>query len=187
MKIRLVVFGFVSISLLTLSCLNADDEQSSGKTDQEKSTSDFKLKMRSNNGAYETSAFSFRSATQEINKHQNYVDLVYNGCGSLHFNPVGRMTNRVADLGEMKLDEAAEKISGEEDWHEHAIAPKKGHVYIQKIDAQGQKMLVQFRIDDIEQDTLSVSWRTLEKLKGDIGQRGRAGTMGQCGGKHQTK
>ena len=81
---------------------------------------------------------------------------------ALYFAANYRLEKAASELGEMKLDEAAEEVSGDEDWHKHCIPPKKGHVYIQKIDAQGQKMLVQFRIDDIEQDTLHVSWRKLE-------------------------
>lgn len=187
MKTMLRMLSFTCLFVLLASSAVGEEKEGADQSRSDQEKSDFTLKLRQDNGAYRGSEFSFRTNSQDIEKHQNYVDLIYNGCGTLHFNPVGQMANRVADLGEMEFADAPKKIVGDEDWHQISIEPQEGHVYTQIINAQGQKMLVQFRVDKVEQDSLAISWRTIEKLKGRLGNRGRAGTMGQCGGQHQSK
>ncbi len=89
------------------------------------------LTLRANNNAYRTSAFSFPLASQKLEEHGNYVDLVYNGCGLLHFNPVGSMSSRVADLGEQ--EDLAVELDPKENalGRDKLICPRKG-VFIGK-------------------------------------------------------
>ena len=142
------------------------------------------LTRRTNNGAYGTSAFSFRSASQELGEHRNNVDLVFNGCGLLHFNPVGGMNSRVADLGETTLDvelEPADRV-----WASQAFFPEEGHVYLHQIRHGDQSMVVKFRVDELQRDEMAISWLVVEEVAGR-GPTGMSGTMGQCGGHHQAR
>lgn len=113
---------------------------------------------------------------------------MFNGCGLLHFNPVGGMQTRVADLGENDLDVAVD-MDARHVWATQAFVPEEGHVYLQKIDCRGtgQKMIVKYRIDEAERDRLEVSWSVLEEVEGVLRPGGMAGTMGQCGGRHGSR
>ena len=100
-----IVFGGLASGLLMPTALHAQSEEESEMEREsrwgkgETKAKGLVLTRRANNNAYGTSAFSFRTATQDLAVHRNHVDLVFNGCGLLHFNPVGGMRSRVCDLG----------------------------------------------------------------------------------------
>ncbi|MDG1809225.1 MAG: hypothetical protein P8I27_15135 [Pirellulaceae bacterium] len=165
--------------------LEAQTEQS--RWGDEKKSFNLVLTRRANNNAYGTSAFSFRLVSQKLEEHGNYVDLVYNGCGLLHFNPVGGMSSRVADLGEqedlaVELDPKEKRV-----WARQAYLPEEGHVYWQEVKCGGQTMTVKYRIQDIERDEIKIQWAVVNELAGPVPSRGMAGTMGQCGGQHRSQ
>jgi hypothetical protein len=119
--------------------------------------------------------------------HDNYVDLVFNNCGVLHFNPVGDMSSRATDLGVGTLDGTPRAAGADAKWFAQSVRPEAGHVYLLEINADDQRSLVKFRIDDVQGDSMKISWTAIElapppqPAPGD-GKRGRAGTMGLCGG-----
>ncbi len=155
-------------------------------------TQQFSLTKRQEQGPYGNSAYSFRHASAELTEHRNEVDLVYSNCGLLHINPVGRMSSRVTDLGEAALEAAPDAADENAKWLEQSVKPQQGHVYLQEIVAHDQRSLVKFRVDEAAGDSLKISWVAIEldpppaPAPGQ-GQRGRAGTMGLCGGPHQAK
>src|SRR3954471_20476064 len=67
------------------------------------------LEMRTDNGPYKNSAYSFRQATRDTKVHCNYVDLLLNKCGMLHISTVSSNQNRIVDLGEAKLADAPDE------------------------------------------------------------------------------
>ena len=184
--------GFKGACLLGLTfilCLpylaTAQTEES--RWGDEEDTFNLVLTRRGNNGAYGTSAFSFCKATHEVDEHRNYVDLVYNGCGLLHFNPVGGMASRVADLGEQ--DDLDVEFDADEKriWASQAYLPEEGHVYWQEIKSNGRTMVVKYRVQDVERDEIKLRWTIVKKVEGRERARGMAGTMGQCGGHHASR
>ena len=146
----------------------------------------FILTRRLDNDAYGTSAFSFLKNTNDVAEHGNYVDLVFNGCGQLHFNPVGGMESRVADLGENKLDVAVD-MDEERFWADDSFPPQKDHVYLHDVKSNGQTMTVKFRVDEITNDELKISWEVVKEATTGHEPSALAGTMGQCGGHHQAR
>ena len=144
-----------------------------------------KLTVRKDNDAYETSAYSFTNASQDVAEHHNYVQLVYNTCGSLHINPFGGSKNRIADLG--AVDFATVKVP-EEGWKEQCVRPREGHVYVLEIgalDKQPGKDYVKFIVTSIGDDgELSIEWVPMgEELRPLGANSGANGTMGACGGR----
>jgi hypothetical protein len=144
----------------------------------------FTLTKRADSGAYGAAAFSFRTNSQDIEVHKNYVDLVYNGCGLLHTSPVNGQANRICDLGEGTLDGVPVEKAADAKWHTDSIRPKANHVYLEAISAQDQTMLVKFRVDEVAANKVKISWKTIMPLGGEpmAPNRGRAGTKGQCTG-----
>jgi hypothetical protein len=169
--------------------LLADDDhaQSEKDHDQDNKSTEFELTIREGNSAYGTAAYSFRFSTQNVLKHRNLVDLVYNRCGQLHVNAHGGMRSRIADLGEVDFDEVHKApLKG---WNVHCIQPKKGHVYIQEVNDGQHKAHVKFLVADVGDDgTLKLKWSPVESEQEFPQFRlGSAGIMGQCGGYHQER
>lgn len=165
----------------------AQTEESRWGDEDESKTHGLVLTRRANNGAYGTSAFSFRKSSQDVDEHRNYVDLVFNGCSLLHFNPVGGMESRVADLGEqddlhVEFDPDAKRV-----WATQAYLPEEGHVYWHEVKCNGQTMTVKYRIEDIERDEIKLKWTVVKELTGRERATGMGGTMGQCGGQHGSR
>ena len=144
------------------------------------------LKRRADNGPYVEAAYSFRQATHDKAVHRNYVDLVLNGCGQLHVSPVNGVKSRITDLGTADLAKAPNNAPADAKWMAESIPPEEGHVYLLEIDATGQRMTVKFRVDEVANDAVKLTWVTVKPLEGPAPnpRRGAAGTMGQCGGKH---
>lgn len=148
------------------------------------------LTRRADNGAYGTSAYSFRLASQDEAVHHNYVDLVFNGCGQLHVNPVTGMSSRIVDLGAVSFDSPVATPGADAAWHQRSITPQAGHVYYQEIKDERQSFAVEFLVTNATADTVKLRWEPVDPAHQVLplppGQ-GAAGTMGQCGGAHAEK
>ena len=148
------------------------------------------LSKRADNGAYGTSAYSFRLASQDYAVHRNYVDLVFNGCGQLHVNPVTGMGSRIVDLGAISFGPAVATPPADSPWHQRSITPQAGHVYYQEIRDGRQSFAVEFLVTEATADTVKLRWEpadaSYQVLPLPPG-KGAAGTMGQCGGSHPEK
>lgn len=143
------------------------------------------LKMRKDSGDYNKAAYSFRKQTSDAKIHRNYVDLVFDKCGSLHVTPVRGQENRICDLGETTLENAPDESPADATWRSESVAPQAGHVYLEEINQHGQTMTVKFIVDSVTDDTVKLRWVTVKPLEGqDDPNRGAAGRKGQCGGKH---
>ena len=174
-------FGFI-LCLLALPA-------SAGHT-AEPAPTDVTLTKRTDNGAYGTSAYSFRLASQDYAVHRNYVDLVFNGCGQLHVNPVNGMSSRIVDLGAIPLDPPAATPPTDAAWHQRSITPQAGHVYYQEIKDERQSFAVEFLVTAASADTVKLRWESVDpshKVLPLPSGKGAAGTMGQCGGMHSEK
>jgi hypothetical protein len=137
------------------------------------------LVRRPGNGAYEKSAYSFRYASQEARVHRNQVDLVFNACGLIHINPVGKLTSNEVILAPLKrLNDVKEVPEG--DWLVSCFAPTKGTVYLMRVDDGTTKFMVKFRIVDSKPDKVTLEWMPHR------GVAAQAGTMGNCGGAHSS-
>ena len=150
------------------------------------------LTKRANNGAYDTSAYSFRLASQDYAVHHNYVDLVFNGCGQLHINPVTGMNSRIADLGAISFPPTAPIAppDGDAAWRQRSITPQVGHVYLQDIKDERQSFAVEFVVTDVSAGTVKLRWQAVDPTHRVLPLapgKGAAGTAGQCGGPHPEK
>ncbi len=145
------------------------------------------LTKRADNGAYGTSAYSFRLASQNYAVHHNYVDLVFNGCGQLHINPVNGMSSRIVDLGAIPFGPSVVTPPADAAWHQESITPQAGHVYYQEIKDQRQSFAVEFLITNATADTVKLRWEPADPAHQVLPLapgKGAGGTMGQCGGSH---
>ncbi len=150
------------------------------------------LNKRANNGAYGTSTYSFRLASQDYAVHRNYVDLVFNGCGQLHINPVTGMSSRIADLGAIPFTPTAPTAppDGDAAWRQRSITPQAGHVYLQDIKDERQSFAVEFVVTEVSADTVKLRWQTVDPAHQVLPLapgKGAAGTAGQGGGPHPEK
>lgn len=141
------------------------------------------LTQREGNGPYGNSAFSFRQATQDLKKHKNYVDVLLNNCGLLHINMYTSEKNRICDLGAMDLAKAPKEAPANATWMEDCIKPQAGHVYLEEIADDDQKMTVLFRVDQVGQNGVDLTWVTVKPMQGQPlpANHGAAGTHGSCG------
>ncbi len=182
-----LVTGIITLGSFNTSLFGQEEDSDSryGGMDTVTESKSIVLTRRANNNAYGTSAYSFRTASQDVTEHRNYVDLVYNGCGSLHFNPCGGMRSEVADLGALALDDEID-LEGDHNWADQFLIPQAGHLYLHKIRSEGQTMTVKFRVDEVQPDKVSISWAAIKEVSG-APPAGMAGTMGQCGGPHMAR
>ena len=165
----------------------AQSKESRFDVGEEESEQRFLLEIRDDT-EYSKSAFSFRTEAQDIDVHRNNVDLVFNNCGRLHFNPVLGMKSKVADLGEEDLRVEVDLEEEDRDWSASSFIPEEGHVYLQVVNYQGGAMKVKFRIDEMERDEkLAISFEVLEEWSGGRPSSAKAGVMGKCGGPHPPK
>ena len=148
------------------------------------------LTKRADNGPYGTSAYSFRLASGDYAVHHNYVDLVFNGCGQLHINPVNGMSSRVVDLGAIPFVPSIAAPPSDAAWHQRSITPQAGHVYYQEIKDERQSFAVEFLVTEASADTVKLRWEPVDSTHQVLplpAGKGAAGTMGQCGGPHAEK
>lgn len=176
MNVR-VVSTFVALSVCVASLVTAREA--------DPKPSSVTLTKRADS-AYGTAAFSFRTASSDLAVHKNYVDLVFNGCGLLHVAPTSGSKNRICDLGKHTLDTSPDAAPADVKWLAECVTPVAGHVYLEDINDQGQTMQVKFRVDELKPDAVTITYLVVTPLGGEPmdPRRGRAGTMGQCGGKH---
>jgi hypothetical protein len=143
------------------------------------------LDMRQDSGPYKNSAYSFRKATADPAVHRNYVDLLFNKCGSFHVNMVSGQQNRACDLGAITLKDSPDSAPPDAKWWGECFKPQAGHVYLEEISQHDQTMTVKFIIDEVATKSVKLTWVTVKPLQGpDDSRRGAAGTMGQCGATH---
>jgi hypothetical protein len=144
------------------------------------------LTTRADNGPYGQAAYSFRRATHDVAVHNNYVDVLLNRCGQLHVSPTAGYASRICDLGKSELAGApdAPPEGAAAAWKTESIRPVAGHVYLLEIDESGQTMTVRFAVDEVTPKGVKLAWLTVKAVAGPAPNRGRAGTMGQCGGDH---
>lgn len=135
------------------------------------------LTKRKDNGAYGTSAYSFRYASQDLDVHKNDVDLIYNGCGLLHVAPYGGLKNRIAKVDSPSF--AAAKMLPDQGWHTQSIEPEKDAFYVMEIDDGTTHERVKFHILSLTDAEIRFEWTPFRDVT-----KGTAGTMGQCSGKH---
>jgi len=137
------------------------------------------LDKRKDNKAYGTSAYSFRKATSDQKIHRNYVDVVFNGTGSLHINPVNGEENQICDLGTVSLKDSPDDAPADAKWFKVCVKPEAGHVYLEQIKQNGQTMTVKFSVDEASGEKVKITWVTIKALEGEEDtHRGAAGTMG---------
>ncbi|MGI9519927.1 MAG: hypothetical protein ACR2NP_22930 [Pirellulaceae bacterium] len=179
--------GLIALMLTLLLPHLASAQTEESRWGGSENTFNLILTRRADNDAYGTSAFSFRKTSHNPVEHRNYVDLVFNGCGLLHFNPVGGMTSRVADLGEQEDLDVDFDPDEDRIWASEAYLPEEGHVYWQEIKCAGQTMTVIYRVQDVERDEIKLRWTVVEEVEGAEAPLGMAGTMGQCGGQHAAR
>ena len=148
------------------------------------------LTKRADNGVYGTSAYSFRLASQDYTVHHNYVDVVFNGCGQLHINPVIGMSSRIVDLGAVPFGPAVATPPADAPWRERSITPQAGHVYYQEIRDERQSFAVEFLVSEASADGVKLRWEPVDPAHQVLPLppgKGAAGTAGQCGGPHPEK
>jgi len=167
---------FAAALVLFALCLAAVDDAAQQVT----------LEMRTDNGPYKKSTYSFRQATGDPAVHKNYVDLLLNKCGLLHISTVSGVESRICDLGKSSLKDAPDTAPADAKWYDECVKPVAGHVYLQEIKADKQTMTVKFLVDEVAEDKVKLTWVTVKPLAGPTpeARRGAAGTMGQCGGEH---
>jgi hypothetical protein len=132
------------------------------------------LTKRLDNGAYKTSAYSFRYASQDLAVHKNHVDILYNACGSVHVAVVGGCKSTIARAEGKTLRDV--KTAPKAGWNEHLV-PEKGACYVLSIDTDECRMKVKLLLTDVSDKAVKFEWAPLPPPD-------EAGTLGQCGGPH---
>lgn len=157
------------------------------RPNQEEKGKQVTLTMRKDNGEYGTSAYSFRFESQDMAVHSNFVDLLYNSCGLMHFNVHGGMESQLVDLGKQDLSKVSEPPK--DGWLKDCVLPQEGHVYLLKIDDGEMRFSVKFRITKMVKESVEFRWVVVGKRPDptDLTNAGAAGTMGQCAGKHDSE
>lgn len=135
------------------------------------------LKKRGSEDPYGPSAYSFRYASQDPEIHGNDVDLVFNNCGQLHLNVVASNKSRVAKLPPNGLAGGLPK----DGWFSDSFPPEKG-AYVMEVEDDATHMLVKFDITDASKSEVKLRWMPVRSPG-----KGKAGTMGHCGGSHDSK
>ena len=136
------------------------------------------LTKRLDNGAYKTSAWSFRYESQDVAVHRNYVDLVFDACGCVHTAVHGGSKSTIARVEGKKLSEVT--TLPRTGWQQ-CILPEKGAVYVLSIDDQETRMQVKLLVTEVTDKSVKFEWAQLPP------QAGQAGTKGQCSGPHEAK
>jgi len=126
---------------------------------------------------YETSAYSFRYASQDVEVHKNHVDLGLGTCGRLHVSFHGGQENQIARVGAKKLDEVQSWPA--KGWQKSCVNPEKDAVYVMDVNDGKTRSRVKFRIVEAKPDKVTIEWAPFrDELVG------KAGTSGLCGGEH---
>jgi hypothetical protein len=135
------------------------------------------LTKRLDNGAYKTSAYSFRFASQDVAVHKNHVDVVYDLCGCVHVVTHGGSKNKIARVEAKALRDV--KTAPEQGWQE-CVLPEKGALYVLSIDTDESRMRVRLQVTEVTDKLVKFEWAQLPPAT-------EPGTKGQCGGPHEAK
>ena len=159
-----------------------------GETREEKIDGRITLDRRTTTD-YRRSAYSFRYDSQDINRHRNYVDIVYSANGLMRVNNHGGLKNLICDLGKnAPLDNDLKKVA-RRSWTEKMIEPKQGHTYGLQIQEMGEKMTVAFRITQLEDNKLQFVFVNLSNKEWSVPNynRGMAGASGMSRGRPNSR
>jgi hypothetical protein len=129
------------------------------------------LTKRVDNGAYGTSAYSFRLASQDV-------------AGQIFINPTGGMKSRIVDLGTVTFGSPVATPPANPAWQHNSIIPQAGHVYYQEINDGRQSFAVEFLVTEATPDTVKLRWKPVNpahKILPLAPGAGMAGTMGISG------
>ena len=156
--------------------------QDSAKTDADKSMRTVKLEKRTAT-EYGKSGFSFRYKTQDITKHKNYVDVVYEQ-GRMRINNHGGIKCRIADLGTEKDIKKANEMLKDAKWSDKLLPPVAGRTYALDIVEDKHKMSALFHVTKVDEKVMEFVWQPDPKKKWpvDLTRRGAAGCSGMMGG-----
>jgi hypothetical protein len=135
---------------------------------------------------YGNAGYSFLFASRDPAVHRNYVDLLFNSCGLLHFNTYSGTKNRVASLG--NVDFAKVKKVPTEGWLKNSVRPVQGSVYVFEgglaIPEITANYAVKFVLTEVKIDSVSIEWAPLGDMPKPPSEKTRTagvGPMGKCG------
>ncbi|MCA8949973.1 MAG: hypothetical protein KDE27_10755, partial [Planctomycetes bacterium] len=153
-------------------------------------TNAVRLAKRTDPRTYGNSAYSFRYDSASFEAHQNVVDLVFNGCGNLHFACYGGNTSRLVELGEVAI--ASDVAVPEGPWLTDSVRPAIGRAYAERVRFMSQDTTVLFRVVALTETAIELEWRLLDdrqRWSAEVADvpRAAAGAMGQCGGPHAAR
>lgn len=148
------------------------------------------LTVRKKNGAYGTSAYSFRYATRDALACKNRVDIWPSFNGDFHVR-----RNRIADIGKTRLSKVA-GIPGGVSWQQ-MIPIKTGHTYVMHcLDRRDRDFYVKLHVVSANDDQVAFDWQLLtsgfgapdnihvpQKLVSNDGSDGTDGLPGRRSGK----
>jgi hypothetical protein len=194
---NLLAVLFVAAAGVGTVCFQANGQtgpaQAMATNAVESMTADVALTRRVDNGAYGTSAYSFRLASQDLAVHHNNVDLVFNGAGRLYINPNGGMKSRIVDLGAISFASAMATPPADAVWQHDFIHPQAGHVYYQEVRDEFQNFAVLFLVTKAAPDMVTLRWKPMDAKHqvrplapgsdaGTMGIDGNGGNGGDGGG-----
>lgn len=140
-----------------------------------------KLEKRTDS-EYEKSGFSFRYKAQDINKHKNYVDVVYE-VGRMRINNHGGLENRIADLGSEKDVKKASELVKDANWYDKMLPLVAGRTYALEIKENNHKMIALFHVVKVDEKVIEFVWQPdpEQQWPVDLNRRGAAGCSGMMG------
>ena len=150
----------------------------SAKSEANKNVQTVKLERRTQ-PEYGKSCFSFRHRTQDVTKHKNYVDVVYEH-GRMRINNHGGMKCRIADLGTEKDIKKAGEMVKDAKWSEKLLPPVAGRTYALEIVEEKHKMYALFHVTKVDAKAMEFVWQPNPKKNWpvDLTRRGAAGVSG---------
>jgi len=114
------------------------------------------LRMRTDNGAYGASAFSFTHVTSDPEQCKNRMDIWYCHNGDLH----AASASVIADLGKGSLSKVKAIPAGAE-WRD-SVAAEKGHAYVLHCrHADRMDFYVKLVVREVKADRVELEWSLL--------------------------
>ncbi len=170
--------NIVVVLLVSLTCAVADAQEDGPENANEPVSIVLDVRKTPD---YNKSAFSFRYNSQDVAVHKNYVDIVYSANLHIRINNHGGLESRIVDLGE--TPEQGFHVDGIDDerWQTRQIRPVGGHYYLHQVVEEGNEMLVIFRVDEVDNQTLQITgWARSDQQAWPVSleRRGAAGTSG---------
>lgn len=176
----------------TVTCSNGLRLQMARDPSQQPERLPWTVTLRPRTGSeYLDAGYSFRRRSARVEEHDNYVDLVWDRCGQVHFHCWGGQENRIRDLGEEPLSEVRAVPAGEWSPLRSSFQPRVGHTYLFEVREAdvAETMIVVFHVAAFDEKALAIRWHHLDEQQdpGVWKERGAAGCMGQCGGPHDSR